>query len=331
MNIVITGGAGFIGHHLVEHFCKTTDHDILVIDRYPQRGRRLDEALALYGRWQRRVQYRQWDLREPAGIAWEDWPTKVDWALHLAAESHVDTSILDPVGTIYKNVIGTTHFLEWCRKRQVGKVLYFSTDEVFGPAPEGVRYQEWDRYKSGNPYAASKAAGEEIALAYANTYRLPVLISHCMNVFGERQDGEKFLPLVMRKLLAEEEILIHADPTCTVAGSRHYIHARNVASAVETIMRQGEVGDKYNIVGEVEMANDALARLVADHLRVPPRLRLVDFHSSRPGHDLRYALDGSRLQAMGWTPPRTFADSLQKTIDWTLAHRDWLQPGYGKG
>jgi len=147
---------------------------------------------------------------------------------------------------------------------------------------------------------------------------------NCMNVFGERQHAEKFIPLVIRKVMNGELVSIHADPTKTKSGSRYYIHARNVADAVKFIIEKGKPREKYNIVGSKEVDNLSLAKMIAEVVGKPLKFELVDFHSSRPGHDLRYALDGARLAAMGWQPPVDFEKSLAKTVEWTMKHKYWL-------
>lgn len=243
--------------------------------------------------------------------------TDYNYILHLAAETHVDNSITDPLRFVYTNVLGTANMLEFARKQKNLKCfLYFSTDEVFGPAPEGTLYKEWDRYNSGNPYAATKAGGEELTLAYGNTYKLPVIITHTMNVFGPTQHIEKFIPSTIKKILSEEQVIIHANKERTKAGSRFYIHSENVAKAVDFVLENGELQEKYNIVGEKEVDNLNLAKMIANILDKPLKYELVDFHSSRPGHDLRYGLDGSRLKEMGWELPDSFEDSLRKTVEW---------------
>jgi len=194
----------------------------------------------------------------------------------------------------------------------------------------GIAYKEWDRYRSTNPYSATKAGGEELTLAYHNTYKVPALITHTMNVFGERQHPEKFIPGTIAKVRDGEIVTIHADSTKTRPGSRFYIHARNVASAVLHIIAHGQLGDKYNIVGEVECDNLRLAQLIArvvdDVLRFQETLRyeMVGFHSQRPGHDLRYALDGTEMAVLGWKPKVAFEQSLERVVRWSLAHPDWL-------
>lgn len=216
--------------------------------------------------------------------------------------------------------------------------MYFSTDEVFGPAPYGVEFVEWSRYNCTNPYSATKAAGEELALAWSNSYGLPVMVTHCMNCFGERQHPEKFIPYVVRKILANELITIHADASKTTPGSRHYIHCRNVADALCFLLKKWEVPmgmekrDKFNIQGEKEVDNLTLVKMIHGFMektigsRFSLRYELVDFHGTRPGHDLRYALSGEKTKQMGWTPPTNFEESLEKTIRWMLDQRNvhWL-------
>jgi len=267
------------------------------------------------------------DLRAPINGYVAHRLGEVDHVLHLAASTHVDRSITCPMEFVQDNVVGTCNLLDYARTLpNLQTFVYFSTDEVFGPAPEGTAFVEWDRYRSSNPYAATKAGGEELAYSYYNTYRLPVVITHTMNAFGERQHPEKFLPKVINAVLRGETVTIHADATRTKPGRRFYVHARNVAAAVLFLLRHPELtpGEKYNVVGEREVSNLALAQFVAKVIGRPLRYELVDFHSSRPGHDLRYALDGAKLRSMGFRHPKTFEQSLEKTVRWYLAHPEWL-------
>ena len=234
-----------------------------------------------------------------------------------------DRSIDDPLEFVMDNVVGTCNLLNYAKDLRVKPYFYyFSTDEVFGPAPESVNYDEYDRYNSGNPYSASKAGGEELAVAFRNTYNLPVVITHTMNVFGPRQHPEKFIPNTIHKVRTGETVTVHADSTKTQAGSRFYIHAEDVADALLFIDRKHEDQylrrngvdkcgvpiashcPKYNIVGSQEIDNLQLAQLIATCLQQPLKFEMVDFHSSRPGHDLRYALSGERLKQLGWKPKR---------------------------
>jgi len=328
--LLLTGGCGFIGHHFVEGILKETDWEIIVLDRLDISGslERLRDT-NIWESQKHRVKFIWWDLKSPLNDFAKNDIGEVDYIWHLAASSHVDRSIQDPLSFVMDNTVGTCNILNFARElKNLRLFIYFSTDEVFGPAPEGVYFREWDRYKCGNPYAATKAGAEELCLAFENTYKLPVVITHCMNVFGERQHPEKFIPMTIRKIYKGEKILIHSDPTRTKSGSRCWIHARNVLRAVYFItdkFEKGEArtGDKFNIVGE-ERTNLAIAEFIAKTMGRKLDYELVDFHSSRPGHDLRYALDGSKLKSMGFEYPKNLEQTLEKTIKWSLKHKRWL-------
>ncbi|MBN8542020.1 MAG: GDP-mannose 4,6-dehydratase [Deltaproteobacteria bacterium] len=325
--VLITGGCGFVGHHFVEHFLKNTDWEIVVMDKLSYASQGLDRLRDIKCFDGQRVLMLAADFSQPLGDGMTKEIGGIDHIFHLGAESHVDRSIDNAEPFVMANVVGTMRMLEIARKMSKLKTFYyFSTDEVFGPAPVGVNYKEWDRYNSGNPYAATKAGGEELCLAYANTYKLPVVITHCMNIFGERQHSEKFIPLVIRRVLQGEKVIIHADADRKTPGSRHWIHARNVAAAVLFLVQsRAATSEKYNIVGEKEVDNLAMAQSISKILGRPLISELVDFHSSRPGHDLRYALDGAKLAQLGWNIPLDFEHSLAKTVNWYLSRPEWLK------
>tara|TARA_X000000950_G_C13710164_1_gene575847 strand:- start:177 stop:887 length:711 start_codon:yes stop_codon:yes gene_type:complete len=233
------------------------------------------------------------------------------------------------------NVVGTAHILDYARKQDnLDQFVYFSTDEVFGPAPKGINFKENDRYNSTNPYSATKAGGEELVVAYENTYGLPAFITHTMNVFGERQNVEKYIPMVIKKVRDGNEVTVHADSDKKIPGSRHYIHAKDVADALLFLLnydlskfkpdQTGAKCQKFNIVGKNEINNLELAEFIASVQQKPLNYQLVDFHSSRPGHDLRYALDGTKMLKMGWKPQSAF-DRLEYVINWTLKNDRWLK------
>jgi dTDP-glucose 4,6-dehydratase len=318
---LVTGGAGFIGHHLVAHLIEKTDWQITVLDRLDCSGNlnRLHELNIPKGR----VRFMHHDLRAEINTQLGHQIGEHEFAFHLAASTHVDRSIIDPMMFVYDNVVGTGHLLQWARDYLEGAFLYFSSDEVFGPAPDGVKFKEWDRYKSGNPYSASKAGGEELCLAFHNTYGVPVIITHCMNAFGERQHPEKFIPSTIRKIANGERVSVHYNPATGRAGSRFYIHARHIADAVVFLAERGAEGDKYNIIGDEEVDNLQLAKAVAEIIGKPLIHEMTDFATSRPGHDLRYDLDGSRLKSMGWRQPEDFMEALDHTVRWTLENKQW--------
>ena len=334
---LITGGAGFIAHHLVSKILKETDWEIVTLDRLDYSGNlnRLNDILQEFSAEDRkRVKVVFHDLKAELNPLIRSEIGNVDYILHLAAGSHVDRSIDYPMEFVLDNVVGTCNILEFARTQEnLKRFIYFSTDEVFGPAPEGIKYKENDRYNSTNPYSASKAGGEELAVAYENTYGLPVYITHTMNVFGERQHPEKYIPMCIKKIRDGETVTIHSDPTKTIPGSRHYIHAEDVADAVLFLAGKkfiettygGAKCPKFNIVGSEELNNLELAQIIAEAQGKELKYDLVDFHSSRPGHDLRYALDGSKMKELGWEPSKSVRERIADVTNWTLENDNWIQ------
>lgn len=326
--ILVTGGCGFIGHHLVEHLYVNTDWEIVIIDKlsYASKGIEKLRDIGIGFLENERVKIFTYDLTNALspGLILEI--GDLDYIVHMAAETHVDNSIKDPVPFIHNNVMSTVQLLEYARTLpNLKKFFYFSTDEVFGNANDGQSYKEWDTHNPTNPYSASKSAAEQICMSYENTYKLPVLITNVMNAFGERQHVEKFIPKCVKYLLEGKTIDIHCDKTCTKPGSRFYIHARNIATAVLFLIENGKIGDKYNIVGEKEVNNLEMAQFIAKVMGKELKYNLVNYHEDRPGHDERYSLDGNKLINMGWNVPVNFEQSLEKTIKWTLENRKWLE------
>lgn len=323
--IIVTGGCGFIGHHVVQHFYKTTDWDIIIFDKLTYASCGLQRLRDLDLLNNERIKVFTIDLTNgiEEGIKREI-GDDVELIMHLAAETHVDNSIANPKLFLENNIMSTFTMLEYARSLNHLKCFfYFSTDEVFGPAPPGTAYAEWDRHKPTNPYSASKSAAENICISYENTYKIPVMIVNVMNAFGERQHQEKFIPNTVQKVLKGETVIIHSDKN-KVPGSRFYIHARNIAQALLFLLENGKIGEKYNIVGEREVDNLELAQFIAKTLGKELSYTMVDFHSTRPGHDLRYSLDGKKMEAMGWKLPVNFEESLEKTIKWTVDNPDWF-------
>ena len=336
--ILITGGGGFIAHHLINQVLIRTDWNVVTIDRLDYSGNlnRLHDLLQdRTAEERKRVRTIFHDLKaemNPQIIA-DIGPVEI--VAHLAAGSHVDRSIDHPMEFVMDNVVGTCNILEFARKQEdLERFVYFSTDEVFGPAPNGVKYDEYDRYNSTNPYSASKAGGEELAVAYQNTYNMPIYITHTMNVFGQRQHPEKFIPLCIRRARDGDMITIHSDETKTIPGSRHYIHAEDVADATLFLLQNEHTLDaeqnngikcpKFNICGATELNNLELAQMIADAQGKELNYQFMDFHSSRPGHDLRYALSGERMKQMGWEP-QPVEDRIKEVVQWTLENTRWLE------
>jgi len=327
MKIIITGGCGFIGHHFVEHVFKNTDWDIIIFDKLSYASNGFERLRDTHTLNNARIKVFTNDLVNPLpdGII-KEIGQDVDYIVHMAAETHVDNSIKDPQLFIHNNIYSTLNMLEYAKKMPNLKMFfYFSTDEVFGPALGETLYKEWDRHKPTNPYSASKSAAEQICISYENTYKIPLMIVNVMNAFGERQHVEKFIPLCIKKMINNEKIYIHSYPDKKTSGTRFYIHARNIAEAVLFLIKNGEIGEKYNISGEREVSNLEMAQMIAKFMNKELDYEMVDFHSSRPGHDLRYGLDGSKLFNMGFKLPINFEESLRKTVEWTLENMKWLE------
>ena len=339
--VLITGGAGFISHHLIYYLIKKTDWEIVSLDRLDYSGNlnRLDDILFNLSNEQKsRVKIVFHDLKSEIN----PWIKKdigdIDIILHLAAGSHVDRSIDFPMEFVLDNVVGTANILDYARfvndTKGLERFIYFSTDEVFGPAPLEVDYKENDRYNSTNPYSATKAGGEELAVAYENTYNLPVYITHTMNVFGERQHPEKFIPMCIKKIRDGESVTIHSDKTKKIPGSRHYIHAEDVSEAIYFILTNkleneidfgGAKCPKFNIVGSEELNNLELAQIIANCQNKELKYEMVDFHSSRPGHDLRYSLSGEKMKKLGWQPSIKLTERIKQVVNWSLNNENWIE------
>ena len=334
---LITGGAGFIAHHLIGQILERTDWEIVSLDRLDYSGnlnRLHDLMLTFDPEVRKRVKIVHHDLKAELNPLVRSEVGNVDYIIHLAAGSHVDRSIDYPMEFVMDNVVGTVNILEFARtQKDLERFVYFSTDEVFGPAPDGIKYKENDRYNSTNPYSATKAAAEEISVAYENTYGLPIYITHTMNVFGERQHPEKFIPMCIKRARDGESVTIHSDSTKTIPGSRHYIHAEDVADAVLFLLDyEGEFEStwggakcpKFNIVGSEELNNLELATIIAEAQGKELKYEMVDFHSSRPGHDLRYALDGDKMKKLGWQPAKSVRERIAEVTKWTLDNKRWI-------
>ncbi|HLD51356.1 hypothetical protein A3K34_00390 [candidate division WWE3 bacterium RIFOXYC1_FULL_40_10] len=329
-NVIITGATGFYGHHLVRYLLATTDWNIIAMGRENYAGNlnRLYE-LEEFRNNKDRVRIIWHDLRSAINDVVGRQITRgehVDYIFHTAASSHVTRSIQDPMSFVYDNVVGTANLLEFARKLEgLTRFLYFSTDEVFGPsAGDGYKFKPWDRYRAGNPYSATKAGGEELCVAYENTFKIPLIISHCMNILGERQHPEKYLPRIIKHIMSGEEVTVHTDSERKNPCKRHYIIADEVSNALTFMLENGKVGEKYNIEGQKELDNLELAKYVAGKLGMELKYKLVPAEVDRPGHDFEYALDNSALRSLGYTEKHSFSEKLDKAIYWYRDNPYWL-------
>ena len=328
--VLITGSTGFVGHQMTHKFINS-GYSVVGLDRLSYSGNLNRVSEILSGEERAKYTTVHHDLRSEINDTLARQLGSFDYIIHVAASSHVDRSIDQPIHFVLDNVVGTCNILDFARKQtNLKKFIYFSTDEIFGPAPPGVSYDEYDRYNSTNPYSAAKAGGEELCVAFRNTYKVPVIITHTMNIFGVRQHPEKFIPMCISNVLKGEKIFIHSDATRMNPGSRHYIHVEDVADAIHFLIENEANADmpgycpKFNVVGKEEIDNLTLAQYIAEAVGKPLRYELVDFHSRRPGHDLRYSLSGERLKKAGWEPRISLRDSIKDVVDWSVNNARWL-------
>lgn len=339
--ILLTGAGGFIGHHTLEHFLKQTDWDIVCIESFRHTGlsARLREVLENNQEHRERVTIISHDLVAPIDRVTAKQIGHIDIIVNMASESHVDRSLENPRHFIENNVMLVTSMLDYARELPDLKLfIQISTDEVYGPAVDGEPHPEYDPIVPSNPYSASKAAQEAIAIAYWRSYDVPVVITNTMNNIGERQDPEKFVPKIIKKLLAGEKISVHGKLVDNkwVAGSRFYLHALNQADALLFIIKNLDKHpfkrseglnrpQRLHVIGEAEVANDRMAELVASYLGLEGDwIEYQDVGDKRPGHDLKYGLQRGTLQEWGWEPPLSFEEALERTVTWALANKHWL-------
>jgi len=323
--ILITGAAGFIGHHYVQYVLDNTDWDVIALDRLDYSGS-LQRLSTIPPTPRLKIVWH--DLKAPFNPSIKKQIGDVDYVVHMAAGSHVDRSIDYPLDFAMDNVIGTVNTLDFARLLpDLKRFVYFSTDEVFGPAKENQKFSEYDRYNSTNPYSASKAAGEEFCVAYENTFEMPIVITHCSNVFGIRQDPEKFIPKCIKHIMNDQIIDIHCDENNN-PGSRYYIHIDKVCEATMLMLTQHVSKDdnrcpKYNIIGDLELDNLELAKLISDIIGKELKYNKTVHHHLRPNHDIRYDLSCDRLKKLGWSADNQIM-KLDSVIRWHLENLDWL-------
>jgi dTDP-glucose 4,6-dehydratase len=341
--VLLTGAGGFAGSHALEHLLVKTDWPIVATDSFRHKGKtdRINEILEAHPGERSRVTIITHDLTAPFSAQMAHRIGRIDYIISYASDSHVNRSIIEPVSFIQNNVALILSVLEYAREAQPLSVIIISTDEVYGPELDGVPYAEWSPVLPSNPYSASKAAQEAIAISYWRTFAVPVIIVNCMNMIGERQDVEKFVPKVIKACQRGEEIVIHGRHG--EVGTRHYLHARNLADGVLFLLngsspamhhdhvpsydvQSADRPDRYNIASADKVDNLSLAKSIAEIVGLPLKWRMEDFGTSRPGHDAHYGLDSAKIAALGWTPPIPFTASLEKTVQWTLAHPVWLEP-----
>jgi dTDP-glucose 4,6-dehydratase len=348
--VLMTGVSGFVGSNCLKYFLKTTDWEIVGIASYRHKGQisRLEEVRKRCGDedWKKFTVYKH-DLTVPIdrqlenllldrkinerGVVVEN---LFDYILNFASDSAVERSAIDPTYCVRNNVELMLTMLEFARKFTPKIFLQVSSDEVYGEAPPlpSLGHKEWATIMPSNPYSSSKAAQENLCIAYWRTYNLPIIITNTANLICEFQDPEKFLPKIIQYIATEKEMPIYGDNESSI-GSRIYLDVMNKASALKYILENAPPAtysagaicpDRYNITGEDEVNNLELARMVSKIMGKPLKYKLVPSESARPGYDKRYALDGSKLGQLGWKPQHSLKESLERIVFWTLNNPHWL-------
>ena len=327
--ILVTGGAGFIGSHVVRRLVQNyPDYLVLNIDKLTYAGN-LNNLHDI----ENKLNYRFFQIDITDKLAIDDLFNRhsIDGVIHLAAESHVDRSITNPDEFILTNVVGTLNLLNACKsfwKVFDGKCFYhISTDEVYGSLGEDGLFTEETPYDPRSPYSASKASSDHIVRAYGHTYQLPIKISNCSNNYGSFQFPEKLIPLMINNIKLQKSLPIYGKGE----NIRDWLWVEDHASAIDLIFHDGELGETYNIGGHNEWKNIDLVHLLCDimdeelnRLKGESR-KLITYVKDRAGHDMRYAIDASKINdKLGWKPSVTFEQGLRNTVKWYLSNEKWL-------
>ena len=316
-NLLVTGGAGFIGANFVQHMLATyPDYRITVFDKLTYAGN-LNNLQPVAD--DPRYAFFEGDIADRQAVHAAIERHQIDTIVNFAAETHVDRSILDPDAFVRTNVYGCHILCEAVRDFKLERLHHISTDEVYGPIAEG-KFTEADRFKPTSPYSAAKAGGELLVLAYHQTYHLPITITRGVNTYGPYQFPEKAIPLFVTNAIDDQPIPLYGDGRQV----RDRLHALDHAAAVDVVLHRGQLGEAYNVAADMEHTNIDVARRILQLLDKPETL--IQPILDRPAHDVRYALDTEKLGALGWEPRVDFAEGLEATVRWYQEHEAWWRP-----
>jgi dTDP-glucose 4,6-dehydratase len=329
MNLLITGGAGFIGSNLIQHLIDRPEIRRLVnLDCLTYAGHPANlEAVSQHPKYS----FEHVDLRDKSEVRRVVVTHAITHVMHLAAESHVDRSISGPGDFIHTNIVGTFHLLEACREAWAEpaghRFHHVSTDEVYGSLGPTGYFTETTPYAPNSPYSASKASSDLLVRAYHHTYGLPVVITNCSNNYGPYQFPEKLIPVVIQSVLRTKAIPVYGDGM----NVRDWLYVRDHAEALWRVLSGGRDGETYNIGGNSEYPNLRIVELICDLVdELAPQLgensrKLITFVKDRPGHDRRYAIDASKIRKeLGWKPGHTFAEGIRETVAWYIRNQEWV-------
>ena len=330
MNILITGGAGFIGSHVVRLFVKKyPDYQVFNLDSLTYAGN-LENLKDIQDK--SNYSFIKADITDETTINQLFNQHRFEKVIHLAAESHVDRSIKEPFAFVKTNVIGTLNLINafknlWKENFTEKRFYHISTDEVYGSLGKTGFFTETSAYDPNSPYSASKASSDHFVRAYGETYNMPFVISNCSNNYGENQFPEKLIPLFINNIINKKNLPVYGDGNYT----RDWLYVKDHAIAIDLIFHKGENAETYNIGGFNEWKNIDLVALLCEQMDIKlnnkkgTSIKLISFVKDRPGHDLRYAIDASKInQELGWSPSVTFEEGLKITIDWYLKNEKWL-------
>jgi dTDP-glucose 4,6-dehydratase len=337
--VLLTGAGGAIGVHMLAHIMHNTDWFVVCTDSFKDDHKgyfdRLVEVTNDHPNWKSRMSIITHDLIAPFTPREIEKMGKIDYVINLASRSDVQNSIDDPLPFVRNNTEIMLTMLEYARVAKPEKFLHFSTDEVYGSAPKNSGgHKEWAPILPSNPYSASKANQESLAIAWWRSYGLPLIITNTMNNFGEMQAPSKFPAMIQQKIERDETIKVHAAKNGEV-GTRYYLHSRNASDAVVWILNNVEpvihgfgeldVPVRLNIVGDKQVNNLELVQTIGKLMGKEAKYEMVYFHEDNPGHDLHYGLNGEKLATLGWKSPVPFEESLKNTIEWQKDHKEWMK------